>query len=291
MLLVAATMWPGRRTHHLPGAEDVAALITVLEKTQQTSWRCAGHSCPATPAATLSYCVECTRVLCVACGGPQFKQAPIAAFVCVHCHVAADYTHPLLPPPSGRTPAAAAASRKAVLKPLVRGRMHLLGLHHRGATRAAYASGRSTYYEYCRELDMAPFPAAPAQLMDFSIWCILVKKLDSTTTANKLRGVFAFYDYVRLRLCFRHVRNPSRDPELIELTRTLGINFKKPGGGRLPLSAAELYGLFALGFVARTRRGRWARIFALCLNFAMLRSTAVGSVIVDCVGAESDVWR
>lgn len=220
-------------------------------------------------------------MLCVACGGPQFKQAPIAAFVCVHCHVAADYTHPLLPPPSGRTPAAAAASRKAVLKPLVRGRMHLLGLHHRGATRAAYASGRSTYYEFCRELDMAPFPAAPAQLMDFSIWCILVKKLDSTTTANKLRGVFAFYDYVRLRLCFRHVRNPSRDPELIELTRTLGINFKKPGGGRLPLSAAELYGLFALGFVARTRRGRWARIFALCLNFAMLRSTAVGSVIVD----------
>jgi len=158
--------------------------------------------------------------------------------------------------------------------------MHLLGLHLRDSTRSQYASGRSTYGEFCKLLDVEPYPAAPALLMDFAIWCTLVKKLDSSTTANKLRGIFYFYDYIRTRLCFRHVRNHSRDPELIELIRSLGINFKKPGGGRLPLSAAELSGLFQHGFTARTRRGRWARIFGLCLNFAMLRSTAVSSLIV-----------
>jgi hypothetical protein len=116
--------------------------------------------------------------------------------------------------------------------------------------------------------------------MDFAVWCIMVRKLDSSTTANKLRGVFAFYDFVRLRLCFRHVRNPSRDPELIELLRTLGVNFKKPGGGRLSLSAAELLGLFASGFIGATRRARWARIYASLLNFAMLRDTAAKSLRV-----------
>ena len=192
----------------------------------------------------------------------------------------ADYTVPLLPPPSGRSPAAAALSRKAVLKPLVRGRMHLLAAGQRSSTRTQYASGRATYETFCQGLDVHPYPASPAQLMDFAVWCISVRNLDSSTTANKLRGIFAYYDYVRLRLCFRHVRNPSRDPELMELTRTLGINFKKPGGGRSTLSPAELDGLFGLGFVGRTRRGRWARLYAQCLNFAMLRDTAVRALRV-----------
>jgi len=194
--------------------------------------------------------------------------------------VADDYTEPLLPPPSGRSQAAAAVSRKAELKPLVRGRMYLQAASQRSSTLVTYASGRASYEAYCQGLDIHPYPASPAQLMDFAVWCILVKKLDSTTTANKLRGVFAYYDYVRLRLCFRHVRNPSRDPELIELTRTLGINFKKPGGGRQSLLPAELEGLFTLGFVTRTRRGRWARLYAECLNFAMLRDTAVRAIRV-----------
>jgi hypothetical protein len=99
--------------------------------------------------------------------------------------------------------------------------------------------------------------------------------------ALRLRAVGAYYEYVRTRLCFRHVRNPLRDPELLELMRMLGANFKKAGGGRIALSAAELYGLFRHGFTTRTRRGRWARLFGLCLNFAMLRSTAVSELRVS----------
>jgi hypothetical protein len=190
--------------------------------------------------------------------------------------VHADYTDPILPPPSGRSLAAAAAFRKAQLKPLVRGRMHLLTTNLRRGTRTAYASGRRTYEVYCMQvLDAAPYPASPAQLMDFAVWCILVKKLDSSTVANKLRSVFAYYDFVRLRLCFRHVRSPARDPELLEILRVLGVNFKKAGGGRLALSVLELIGLFARGFTSSTRRGLWSRLYGEFLNFGMLRDNAV----------------
>ena len=289
LLLVAGPPVPesGRRTRHLAGAEDIAALMTVVTEARRTRWTCAGTACRATPSQTLSYCVECARVLCRHCGGPITERAPVPAFVCVHCAVAADYTEPLLPAPSGLSPVTAALARRAVLKPLVRGRMHLLSIGQRRATRVQYAGGREAYFEFCRILDIAPFPASPAMLMDFAVWCILDRGLDSSTTANKLRGVFAFYDYVRVRLCFRHVRNPSRDTELIEMMRTLGVNFKKPGGGKMALSAVELFGLFRLGFVTRTRRGRWARLFALCLNFAMLRSTAVSAVKV-CYRVQAD---
>ena len=219
-------------------------------------------------------------MLCPDCGGPRATPAPIDAFVCVHCHSHADYSDPILPAPSGLSCMVAAASRREQLKPLIRGRLHILSVSLRSSTRGQYSDSRRSFIEFCRELDVAPFPCSPAMLMDFAVYCIHVKQLDSSTMMLKLRAVGAFYDYVRTRLCFRHVRSPLRDPELLELTRSLGANFKKAGGGRIAISAAELVGLFRLGFVTRTRRGRWARLFGLCLNFAMLRSTAVGSVRV-----------
>lgn len=198
----------------------------------------------------------------------------------MHCHSHADYSDPLLPPPSGLSASAAAVSRKGLLKPLIRGRLHILSVSLRTSTRAQYSGSRASYLTFCRELDIAPFPSSPAMLMDFAIHCIHVLKLDSSTTALRLRAIGAYYEYVRTRLCFRHVRNPLRDPELLELMRMLGANFKKAGGGRIALSAAELFGLFRQGFVTRTRRGRWARLFGLCLNFAMLRYTAASELIV-----------
>lgn len=54
---------------------------------------------------------------------------------------------------------------------------------------------------------------------------------------------------------------------------------QKDGGGRLAISFAELFGLLERGFVGRTRRGKWSRVYAEMLNFLMLRDTAATNLI------------
>jgi hypothetical protein len=266
---------------HCQGAEDVAKLIQEVETAQATAWRCHGLSCPASSLPTLQFCCVCRLALCSDCGGPHFAFAPILAFVCVHCLVHADYEgSSLLPAPPGPAERMTAADRRALLKPLVRGRMHLLSIGQRASTRRQYAGGRTAFIDFCSRIGVAPFPCAPGVLMDFMVWCVLERNLDSSTVRNYTLGVGALYDYVRERLFMRHVRSPLRDPEVVEMARTLGVNFKKAGGGRLPLTAAELYGLFLRGFDTLTRRGRWARLYSLCLNFGMLRNTACSAFTV-----------
>ena len=109
------------------------------------------------------------------------KNPPLPAFVCVHCLTALDYADPLLPPPSGESPEFAAAARKAFLKPLIRGRMHLLSLSQRFSTQMQYHQNRKAFEEFCGLIDIALFPAAPATIMDFAVYSILVRKLDATT--------------------------------------------------------------------------------------------------------------
>ena len=266
---------------HLLGAEAIAALVASVNMVKQTRWTCAGtSSCPATPKETFTFCVECHLVWCRHCGGPRATWAPIEAFICVHCLVKFDYSEPLLPPPSGASAEYATAARKAALKPLVRGRMHILASSLRASTMRHYASDRNAFRVFCSSIDVEPFPASPAMIMDFAVHCIIVKQLDSSTTVSRLRAVGSFYDYARNRLYFRHCKNPLRDPEILEMLRLLGVHFKKPGGGRIALSAAELVGLFLSGFTAQTRRGRWARMTNLLLNFGMLRYTAAGALRV-----------
>jgi hypothetical protein len=128
--------------------------------------------------------------------------------------------------------------------------------------------------------DFAPLPLAPVALM---LWCthgLAVRKLDSSTIKLRVLAVGDVYDYCRSHLHMRHLRSPLRDPQVIEFLRTVGVNFKKPGGGSIAITAAELHGLFALGFTSQTRRGRWARLYCAFLNFGMLRNTAVLSLTV-----------
>ena len=118
------------------------------------------------------------------------------------------------------------------------------------------------------------------------LWCthgLTTRKLDSSTIKLRVLAVGDVYDYCRTNLMMRHLRSPLRDPQVVELLRTVGVNFKKPGGGSIAISAAELYGLFTQGFVSSTRRGRWARLYCAFLNFGMLRNTAVLALKVSYV--------
>ena len=115
------------------------------------------------------------------------------------------------------------------------------------------------------------------------LWCIhglATRKLDSSTIKLRVLAVGDVYDYCRLHLNMRHLRSPLREPQVVEFLRTIGVNFKKPGGGSIAISVVELHGLFTVGLIGKTRRGRWARLYCAFLNFGMLRNTAVTHLIV-----------
>ena len=206
----------------------------------------------------------CCRVLCRSCGGGITEKAPLPAFRCLGCLLGDDYQS-LSEPGDTRLPLATR---------LLRGRMHLHTLGKRASSRTSEQGGLRAYRAFCMELGLAPFPASPGMVQDFMIYGLAVKGWDSTTVTNRVLAIGSYYQYIRNRLGLRHVRSPLRDPETIETGRVVGVNFKKDGGGRLPLAFAELHGLFARGLIGRTRRGRWARLYAEILNFLMLRDTA-----------------
>ena len=208
-------------------------------------------------------------MLCRDCGGPSTECAPLPAFRCLHCLTADDY---------GDMDSLDEARRTAA-KRLVRGRMHILSLSKRTSSRTSERSGLKAYSDFCATLNLRPFPASPGMVLDFMVYGISVKNWDSSTVQNRVMAIGSFYQYARNSLGLRHVKSPLRDPEVIEGGRIIGVNFKKDGGGRLPLSFAELHGLFARGFTGRTRRGRWARVYAELLNFLMLRDTAATHLI------------
>jgi hypothetical protein len=108
----------------------------------------------------------------------------------------------------------------------------------------------------------------------------LTTNLDSSTLKGRLGAIYDVYEYCRVQLRMTSLKNPLRDPQLVILTRTLGLNFKKPGGGSLALSIAELIALYAGGFLSDGRRTRWAKLFFMFLNLGMLRHTAVQSLKV-----------
>ena len=206
--------------------------------------------------------------MCEDCGGPITECAPLAAFRCLHCLLVDDYGTDV------------PADRRRLLKQLIRGRMHLHTLGKRTSSRTNERSGLKAFGEFCTRVGVPPFPASPGVIQDFMVHGLGTKNWDSSTITNRLLAIGSFYQYVRTSLGLRHVRSPLRDPEVIETGRVVGVNFKKDGGGRLPLSFAELHGLFARGFIASTRRGLWARLYSELLNFLMLRNTAATHLVV-----------
>jgi hypothetical protein len=197
--------------------------------------------------------------------------APIPVFICQHC-ILADLSS------CRRSTDPLSRATANELRALVRGCMHLFGASKRTSSERSYRSGRAAFQQFCDAFDFPPLPASPLTLM---VWCthaLTVRTLDSSTIKQRLLAVGDVYDYCRERLSMRRLRNPLRDPQLIAMVRTIGINFKKPGGGSIAITVAELHGLFAHGFTSRTRRGLWARVYCIFLNFGMLRNTAVLSL-------------
>ena len=163
---------------------------------------------------------------------------------------------------------------------LVRGSMLIHGSGKRASTARTYRSGRTALAAFCEPFGLPPLPLSPQALQLWVTHGLATRKLDSSTVKLRVLAVGDVYDYCRSHLHMRHLRSPLRDPQIVELLRVVGVNFKKPGGGSIAISAAELYGLFAHGFVSSTRRGRWARNFAMFLNFGMLRQTAVHALVI-----------
>ena len=170
--------------------------------------------------------------------------------------------------------------QRLLRKHLARGRYHLLSLQKRSSSRANDLQGLKAYYEFCAATGQPAFPATAAQIIDFMVYGVQLKNWDSSTITNRVQSIGALYSYLRVFLGWRFVRSPLREPSVIEAGRILGANFKKEGGGRLPLSFAELHGLMARGFTGRTRRGRWARLYNTVLNFLMLRNVAASHLNV-----------
>lgn len=211
-------------------------------------------------------------MLCESCGGPISDWRPLPAYVCQHCQLA-DLV-------GLRTTGNFDPAQALELRALIRGKMHIQGTAKRATTARTYRSGRNALVAFAEAFDLPPLPVAPATLM---LWCthgLTTRKLDSSTIKLRVLAVGDVYDYCRSHLGMWQLRSPLRDSQLIDFLRSIGINFKKPGGGSIAISAAELHGLFANGLVATTRRGRWARLYCEFLNFGMLRNTAVNSLIV-----------
>ncbi len=164
---------------------------------------------------------------------------------------------------------------------LIRGTMLIVSSHKRSSTHATYATGTRANAAFAEAFDFPTLPVTPLRLM---AWCshgLAVAKLDSSTIKNRVLAIGDTYDYMRSVLRLSAVRNPLRDPQLIAYLRTMGVNYKKQGGGSIAISFAQLEGLFKHGFVATTRRARWARLFCIFLNFLMLRNTACQSLTVS----------
>jgi hypothetical protein len=265
-------VWGGTALH-CQGAQDLASLLEAIELSQSMGWTCDVESCPGTRTQTHCLCISCARVLCEGCGGPISSWRPLPAFICQHCQLS-DMSSLCLSA-SGFNPAQATE-----LRALIRGKMHLLGTSKRASTARSYKSGRTALTAFADAFSLPPLPLAPATLM---LWCthgIATRKLDSSTVKLRVLAVGDVYDYCRTHLSMRHLRSPLRDPQVVEVLRTIGVNFKKPGGGSIAITAAELLGLFAHGLTSTTRRGRWARSYCSFLNFGMLRNTAVRCLIV-----------
>ena len=251
----------------------MAALITALELAK-SAWNCENVNCSASPDTTRALCVGCHRVLCRLCGGPFSKTAPLEVFSCQFC-LANQYNDI-----RGLAAAPMTTLERERVRALVRGRMYLLGASKRSSTGAAYASGRAKLSEFLTTLALPLLPASPAALMDYTVYGLSTLGLDSSTLKNRLLAVGDVYDYLRINLNMGHIKNPLRDAQLTSLLKTMGINFKKAGGGSLALTAAELHGLYHFGFTNPNRRGRWARLFFIFLNLGMLRHTAVQALVV-----------
>ena len=272
------------RANELVGSAEIRELFKAVAA-RAPSWRCDNSACPASPGATCNYCVRCQHVWCHHCGGPTAEQPPVPAFECIHCAVLSETADLDLSP-----------DQRLLRKHLARGRYHLLSLQKRSSSRANDLQGLKAYYEFCAATGQPAFPATAAQIIDFMVYGVQLKNWDSSTITNRVQSIGALYSYLRVFLGWRFVRSPLREPSVIEAGRILGANFKKEGGGRLPLSFAELHGLMARGFTGRTRRGRWARLYNTVLNFLMLRNVAAShlnvayDIAIDADGNETVVF-
>ena len=166
--------------------------------------------------------------------------------------------------------------------------MHLLAAAKRDSTRVNYAGGRKPLETFSNELGVSLFPSAPIVLMDFVVHS-LTAGLDSSTIKGRLAAIGDLYEYCRVHLRMTGLKNPLRNAQLVAILRTLGLNYKKPGGGSVALTVTELHGIYHRGFPAATRRARWARFFFMFLNLGMLRHTAVQSLVVRYVIADGQV--
>ena len=214
----------------------------------------------------LSLCVRCHRVLCNLCGGPFSTWRPLTAFICQFC-LLAEYA-PL-------TTATQTFTVRHQLRALIRGRMHLLTVSKRDSSRRQAKEGRESVAKFLNTLGIDLLPASPLALMDYVVYGLTSANLDTTTIRNKLNGIHDLYEYCRVVLRMTSLRSPLRDPQLVILLRSVGVNLKKPTSGSIALTTIEIHGLYHRGWTSDTRRTRWAKNFFNFLNLGMLRHTAV----------------
>ncbi len=158
--------------------------------------------------------------------------------------------------------------------------MLLLSQTKRRSTRAGYATGRAASEAFATLMDLRVLPTFPGQIMDAAIHDLTGKNLDSSTIRLRINAVWDLYDYARTRLGLAALRNPCRDPELVQFSTVLNCNYKKRSQARQPVTLETCRLMLRWGWDTRTKRGRFGRLRWTFLNCGMLRIGAVNALVV-----------
>ena len=190
--------------------------------------------------------------------------------VCTDCHVHEYYRsrHPL------ETTMGGERTRAKFLASVVRGRQRVLGLRKRASTRQQYQHCIANLAAFMKEHGLRVEWMDHEVLMDYVVWLLAARQLDSTTVRLSVGAVHDFFEYVRNDLGLHHIPNPARHPTLREFSTAVGANYKKPSRARLSVTLAHAKRLLAVGFVGESRKARHARLFYIFLTLGMLRNTA-----------------
>ena len=256
-------------------AEAEALFRRYLELMPLASNPCSSCSCRATAHTTISVCVTCRRPLCEACGGPT-GVIPLPLFRCCECLVA-EYDLADVCLPASRLER---QQRHAALLGLVRGRMLLLTLAKRRATRTSYAAGRKELLSFCTVLNLRALPIEPFMLMDWAVHDLSGKNLDSSTVKLRFGAAYDIYQYARTRLGLRALANPCRDAEVTEFERIMGANYKKRSKARVAVTVLVVRDMLLHGWDLRKAQGLWGRLRWCFLNFGMLRVGCTQRLII-----------
>ena len=170
--------------------------------------------------------------------------------------------------------------RRRELMGLVRGRMLLLSQGKRRTTANSYRAGRAALAEFAEVFALRAPPVPPFMLMDWAVYGISSKELDSSTVKLRLQAVYDMYDYARSRLGFRALANPLRDPEVVALGRVVGADYKKRSRARTAVTLLVCAAMLLGGWDLSKPAGKWGRLLWTFLNLGMLRVGAALSIIV-----------